>query len=285
MLSDDERLPEPYIVPPAGQDHYATVFLLHGFTMSGERLSRKWVPAIRQRLGAEADRLRFVFLNAPVRAISCYGTPMRREHAWHDYFTDHGGDEGHPEIEEEVDLNHIESVRAQLHHMIDAEAARSFGGDYSRVALAGWSQGACTALDAALTLPPRSLAGRACGLAGVYSGHGHVYSCSATSTTARGARGATTATTRVHAFHSASDNVIAASLALSSYANLLDSGAVSGAQLRLHVEPVGVALSLTRSPYVGTPALASRLSPLASRLLSSHLPPLAVSRRLPVSRA
>ena len=55
----------------------------------------------------------------------------------------------------------------------------------------------------------------------------------AAANSATAATAASSATTRVHAFHSASDNVIAASLALRSYASLLD----SGAQLRLHVEP------------------------------------------------
>ena len=42
----------------------------------------------------------------PVRASARAPTRHRRPklHAWHDYYTDHGGDEGHPEIEEEVDL-------------------------------------------------------------------------------------------------------------------------------------------------------------------------------------
>ena len=69
-------------------------------------------------------------------------------------------------------LEHLLGIarQAQLHAVLDAEAAL-FGGDYTRVAIGGASQGCCMALDAALSHP--SL------LAGVFASFGHVYACTA----------------------------------------------------------------------------------------------------------
>ena len=47
---------------------------------------------------AELGGVRFVFLQAPRRSVSCYDGS--EEWAWHDYYTDHGGDEGHHSEEE-----------------------------------------------------------------------------------------------------------------------------------------------------------------------------------------
>lgn len=59
--------------------------------------------------------------------------------AWHDYFTDHGGEEGRPELEEDIDETHVTWARARIHGAIDAEA-ELLGGDHSRVAVGGMSQ-------------------------------------------------------------------------------------------------------------------------------------------------
>ena len=39
--------------------------------------------------------------------------------AWHDYYTDHGGEDGRPEIEEEIDEDHVAWARERLHEVID----------------------------------------------------------------------------------------------------------------------------------------------------------------------
>ena len=96
-------------------------------------------------MGDLGQRCRLVFLNAPKREISCYPGETPVESAWHDYFTDHGGAGGRPEIEEDIDQNHLAEARKLIHAEIDKEAEK-FGGDYRRVALFGESQGGCTAL-------------------------------------------------------------------------------------------------------------------------------------------
>ena len=177
------------------------------------------IPTLSRRLGKSLASLKLVFLNAPVRAVSCYGDDRPRHPAWHDYFTDHGGDEGHPEMEEEIDEAQLTWSRAKIHEVIDREAAL-LGGDYSRVAIGGASQGCCTALDAALTHPRL--------LGGVFASFGHVYSC-----TLREMR-ADKSALKIFAFHGAGDRCIAASLALRTYAQLADLGFEA---LRVHVEP------------------------------------------------
>jgi predicted esterase len=213
-------LPPPFILQPRDGCHHAgTVIMLHGFTSSGKQLASGWIPALARRLGQPAlSSLKLVFLNAPVRAVSCYeGSP--RHPAWHDYYTDHGGADGTPEVEEEIDEGQLAWSRAKIHEVIDGEA-ELLGGDYARVAIGGASQGCCTALDAALTHPKL--------LAGVFASFGHVYK-----STLR-AVGPDKTALKIFAFHGACDHCIAASLALRSYAELFDKGLE---ELRVHVEP------------------------------------------------
>ena len=124
-------------------------------------------------------------------------------------------------------------ARERIHAAIDAEArlctcppggalrgpipervgsslqAAALGGDYSRVAIGGASQGCCMALDAALT--HRELLG------GVFASFGHVYECTARLTPYPEGRNALP----ISAFHGAADECIAASLALRKYADLV----------------------------------------------------------------
>lgn len=214
-------LPAPFIVQPSPPHaHAATVIMLPGFTNTGKAFGGGWLPTLRKRLGAEKmGCIKFMWLNAPVRAVSCYGEEKPRLPAWHDYFTDHGGAEGRPEIEEEIDIGHVEWVREQVHAIIDSEAS-ALGGDYGRIAVGGQSQGCCMALDIALTH------NRGGELAGVFASFGQVYSCTPIPADRRHMR--------IHAFHGAADRIIAASLSMRSYAKLVDAGYQ---QLRVHVEP------------------------------------------------
>jgi predicted esterase len=204
-------LPLPYIVPPSSPEkHVATLIMLHGFTSSGKSYGSGWTQNLRQRLGADVTGgIKFVWLNAPVRVVSCYGDDRPRLPAWHDYLTDHGGEEGCPEIEEEIDEAQLKWSREQIHARIDAEAELLLG-DYTRIAIGGQSQGCCMALDAALTHP------RGAQLGGVFASFGQVYKCTPAP--------ADRLELRICAFNGAADRVIAASLSMRSYAKLIDAG-------------------------------------------------------------
>jgi len=119
-------------------------------------------------------------------------------------------------IQESIDAEQLEWCRRSLHATMDAEALRVGGPE--RLALIGESQGACVALDAALTY--------AGVIGGVFSSFGMLLS----PTPAPRERAAL----RVGAFHGAADCCIGAGLALRSYGRLLEAGFTD---LRLHVEP------------------------------------------------
>ena len=105
----------PFITQPAPGEHAATLVMLPGFTNTGKAYGNGWLPTRRQKLGGKRfGRIKFVWLNAPVRAVSCYGEEWPRLPAWHDYFTDHGGAEGRPDIEETVDVGQLEWSAAQV---------------------------------------------------------------------------------------------------------------------------------------------------------------------------
>ena len=224
LSSGPATLPAPVVVSPAAP-HDATLLLLPGFTCTAESMAESWMPAISEKLGDRGGRLKLVYLNAPEREVSCYGAERPRMRAWHDYFTDHGGDEGRPELEEEIDEAHVAWSRARIHAAIDAEVAL-LGGDHSRVAVGGASQGCCMALDAALTYPAL--------LGGVFASFGQVYACTARALAAAPGGAAAKCSLRLVAFHGAGDRCIAASLAMRRYADLVDLGFSA---LRLHVEP------------------------------------------------
>ncbi len=214
LSSAPPAVPAPVVISP-GSPHDATLLLLPGFTCSAESMAESWMPAISETLGDRGGRLKLVFLNAPEREVSCYGDERPRLQAWHDYFTDHGGDEGRPELEEEIDEAHVAWSRARIHAAIDAEVAL-LGGDHSRVAVGGASQGCCMALDAALTHPAV--------LGGVFASFGQVYACTLRALRAAPGGAASKRGLRLVAFHGAGDRCIAASLAMRSYAQLIDLG-------------------------------------------------------------
>ena len=204
--------------PAKGKTHTATLVLLHGFTCSGQQLAHELLPSIKSRLMPSAyGGIKFVFLTAPRRRVSCYENPDQEENAWHDYFTDHGGVEGRPDIEEEIDLGQLEWTRTQVHKVIDDEAAL-LGGDYKKIAVLGQSQGSCTSLHCVLT-HPRSIAGIFCSIGQLYS-HTPVPKDRKDEL-------------QVFTFNGAADDCIGCCLSLRTYARLVE----AGYQLRMHVAP------------------------------------------------
>ena len=203
--------------------------------MAAHRLPRLRAALPRSLL----QRTRLVFLCAPQRPISCFaGRP--RQYAWHDYFTDHGGIEGRPNLEEEIDLDHLRWSRAQVHEAIDREAALLGEAGLSRIALVGESQGACVALDAALSYPSGLLGG-------VFSSYGMLYSHSEAPPEKRDQP--------IAAFIGAGDRCIGAGLALRSFSRLLEAGY---ANVRIDVEP---RFKHVHEPAPGVPQSPSLVAP------------------------
>jgi dienelactone hydrolase len=109
-------------------------------------------------------------------------------------------------VEEEIDTAQLTECREHIHRVIDEEIERL--GDASRVAVGGQSQGACTALDAALTHRSE--------LGGAFCSFGMLYSCTPLAEARR--------RLPIWAFHGAEDSIIASSLATRSHARLREAG-------------------------------------------------------------
>lgn len=171
--------------------------------------------------------MRVVFLSAPHRPITCFGG--RITPSWHDYFTDHGGPEGQPNLEEEINVEHLAWSRSQVHAALDDELARLGVAAPGKLALLGESQGACVALDAALTYPSNNL------LAGVFASYGMLYSHSRLPAESK--------RLPVSAFIGAGDRCIGAGLSLHSFGRMLEAG-----YSNVHVEVA------PRLPHVYEPA-------------------------------
>ena len=102
----------------------------------------RWFPQELAAAGLDVAGWKIVLPVAPQRRISCYDGILQR--AWHDYLTDPADDQ--PQIDEQ----HVHEQRSRLHQLLSAEA-QVLGGSSDRLFVAGYSQGGCVALDAALT--------------------------------------------------------------------------------------------------------------------------------------
>ena len=93
------------VVVEPREKHTCSIILLHGFQSSAAKYARWWIKQCRSEPGCSSALAgaRLLFMQSPTRQVSCYGTPRPAYPAWHDYFTDHGGEEGRPDVEEEID--------------------------------------------------------------------------------------------------------------------------------------------------------------------------------------
>ena len=131
-------------------DHTHTVIFLHGLNATAKTMIHKnyhyFFPAYTK----------MIFLQAPKTFVTCYGTKMR---SWHDYYTDLSD----KEQEDEINWDDIYKLRAYVHTIMNNEVI-----DYNNIYLFGESQGACCALDIALSFQHK--------IGGVYSSFGYLYS-------------------------------------------------------------------------------------------------------------
>jgi hypothetical protein len=109
---------EPVVVGPvSGRPHLFTIVWLPCFTWGAEDMSRARLPRLRAALPARAlDCVRIVILCPPMRPISCY--KGKASFAWHDYFSDHGGTEGRPNVEEVIDVGQLAWARGQVNAFV-----------------------------------------------------------------------------------------------------------------------------------------------------------------------
>ncbi len=215
-----KKLKPSFIIEPM-DTHCVTVIVLHGFSTSSRYMRANTIPALKKTFGKTLKQIKFVFLNAPDRKITCYDNTVSS--SWHDYLTDYGGSENLPYIEEQINNRHLEQIRNQIHQVIYEEAAL-FDGDLGKIIMFGESQGCCVALDAALTMDET--------IGGIFASFGQVYNQTFVD---MNTAIPTVSDLPIMAYHGAKDDCISASLALRSYAKLIDMGFHD---IHIHVEPL-----------------------------------------------
>jgi phospholipase/carboxylesterase len=124
--------------PPGGQVQ-ASIIWLHGLGAD----ANDFVSVVSQFQWADQRRVRFIFPNAPMRAITVNGGMKMR--GWYDI--------AGFEIAQKEDLIGVRASQAALHQLIDQEIQR--GVPAHRIILAGFSQGAAMSLYTGLRYPER----------------------------------------------------------------------------------------------------------------------------------
>lgn len=125
-------------IAPRDGKHRATLIYLHPFGAGAAQYSDQ---AEKYALNG----IRIVLPDAPRIPISCHsGRPAQ---SWYDYLVDHGG-----RSEDEICIETLASTRAQIHEVINREAALFGSSGITRIIIGGCGQGCGAALDAALQL-------------------------------------------------------------------------------------------------------------------------------------
>ena len=115
-----------------------TIIAIHGFSSNASEMCIKYDHLL-------PPNTRRVYLNAPLRRISCYDGTWHR--SWHDYHTNYG-DLGIG-MEEEIDASQLIESSTRVH---------SIASKYDNmVVVMGESQGACVAIDVAMRYGHRAI--------------------------------------------------------------------------------------------------------------------------------
>ena len=132
----DEEVVLGSLVIQTGDNPGASVIWLHGLGADG----RDFESIVPQLLIPASMPIRFIFPDAPVRAVTINGGYMMR--AWYDIYEDIS-------VDAEQDEDGIKSSAAMLSLMVEQELQQGIPSD--RIILAGFSQGGAVALYAGLT--------------------------------------------------------------------------------------------------------------------------------------
>lgn len=151
--------------------HVKTVIFVHGLGSNAQSVTEHWLYLF------DRSTTKLIFLQAPVRYVTCYGQRMR---SWHDYYTDNS-ECNEEDMRNETDLA---NTRDYIHGIIEKERVSP-----DCIFLWGQSQGACCALDAALSFKQK--------IGGIFMSFGMLYS-----TTIQ------LSTPPIYAFHGENDTII-----------------------------------------------------------------------------
>jgi predicted esterase len=183
-----------YLVIESTKKHTHTMFLLPGYSCS-MRSMKYYTRNINKRL-SDTIGIKFIIPQAPRRNVTCY---QERAYCWYNYFTDYC------DKEEIINYEHVLKMTKTLKGMVETEAKENLANDYSKIFIAGNSQGACQALHLALSISRK--------LGGVVSFRGHVISNTSVENKQP-----------VWASHGEKDDAIGYKVATKGYDNLKDNG-------------------------------------------------------------
>ena len=118
-----------------------SVIMLTGFTMKASDM--KYYAQYINKILPENIKINYIYPKPPTRKITCYDGQKYR--AWFDYINEMVENE-----DDDINSEHLLEQCDRIHGILDKEVKR-YNGDYSKLFLLGYSQGACLSLDAGLT--------------------------------------------------------------------------------------------------------------------------------------
>ena len=118
-----------------------TFVMLTGFTMKATDM-KYYAQYINNFLPKEIN-INYIYPKPPVRKITCYDG--QKYNAWFDYINEMVENE-----DDDINSEHLLEQCTRIHDILDKEVKR-YNGDYNKLFLLGYSQGACLALDAGLS--------------------------------------------------------------------------------------------------------------------------------------
>ena len=142
------------VLPSNGMKPVATVFVLHGMCCRMGDLIELGEDSWTAKLGS---RVKFIYLRAPrTNQLACANSPADGDGLWFDMITGIGQEMANRVFEnlEIVDRESLDRSLSTIRKMMHKEA-QLYNGDYSKLFLLGYSQGATMTEYVALTSPRR----------------------------------------------------------------------------------------------------------------------------------
>ena len=115
--------------------------MLHAFSMKPSDMI--YYKKYLERIIPKNIKINYIYPKAPIRKITCYDND--KYNSWFDYIN-----EEVENIDGEINKKHLIEQCSKIHDILDKEV-KIYNGDYSKLFLLGYSQGACMALDAGLS--------------------------------------------------------------------------------------------------------------------------------------
>ena len=132
--------------------------MLTGFTMNSSDM--EYYSTYINKLIPKDVKINYIYPQPPTRKITCYDG--KKFKAWFDYINELVENE-----DDDINPEHLLEQCKRIHSILDKEVIK-YKGDYSKLFICGYSQGACVALDTSISYPKK--------IGGVIAFKGHINS-------------------------------------------------------------------------------------------------------------